>query len=1052
MKKYVLLLSLVCSTITGFSQLLSWSPAFPVESTTSLTITMDPTKGNAGLNGYTPTSDVYIHTGVITNLSTTPTNWRYVKFNQNFNTPNGLLQASYNAGTNRWSFTINSNLRTYYGITNPGETIQKIAILFRNGAGTRVQRNIDGSDMYIPINPVGLAARLTNPLKQPTFIPIPEPISRTVGSTISFTGASNDLCDLQLLFNGNVVQTALGAQTVTANPTITTPGTQTLVLNANDGVDTRRDTIRFFVPAANNIVGLPAGVRDGINYEANNTAVTFVLYAPNKNRVSLIGDLPGSNWSEQLQYQMNKTPDGNYYWLRVTGLTPGVEYSFQYLVDGAIRIADPYCEKIQDPWNDQFIPAATFPNLKAYPTGFTNGIVGIVQTAQPVYNWQTTNYVRPDKRNIMIYELLLRDFLAAPNWQNLKDTLSYLKRLGITALKIMPFNEFEGNISWGYNPMHYFAPDKFYGTKNKLKEFIDFCHANGMAVIMDIALNHSFGLSPMVQLYWDAANNRPASNNPWYNPVAKHAFNVGFDFNHESLATRYFFSRVVEHWLVEYKLDGFRFDLSKGFTQNQTCDNNGENCNVGSWSAYDQSRVNIWNRYYDTLQLKSPGSYVILEHFADNSEENVLEDRGMMFWGNMNTSFSQAAMGYTTDWNFQYGIHVNRGWQNPHLITFAESHDEERVMYKLLNFGNNNPGVYNTRILDTALQRMELISTFLFAIPGPKMLWQFGEVGFDYSINYCPSNGTVVSTCRTDPKPVRWDYYTQTDRRKLYDVNRAMMQLRKNPLYSNLFITGNIGWDLGGAVKWLRVSQGITGIMVVGNFDVATQTGSFTFPFGGTWYNYFQPGQTFNATGFPQSITLAPGEYRVFLSSFVVVPVDILSFTGQNNGGTNLLKWSVQNEQDLAYYELQRSDDGVDFVSVSDITATGRSSYDYTDDISRVYAPVLYYRLRCVDRDGNYKFSNVVRINVGKTAWFADASPNPFGEQLNIRIQSPVQERAMMQVTDMSGRIILTRSVMLQKGFNILQLPEAANMQSGLYNVNILTSADRISIRAMKVK
>ena len=52
-----------------------------------------------------------------------------------------------------------------------------------------------------------------------------------------------------------------------------------------------------------------------------------------------------------------------------------------------------------------------------------------------------------------------------------------------------------------------------------MKEFIDVCHGQGIAVVMDIALNHSFGLSPMVQLYWDAVNNRPAANNPWFNPV-----------------------------------------------------------------------------------------------------------------------------------------------------------------------------------------------------------------------------------------------------------------------------------------------------------------------------------------------------------------------------------------------------------------------------------------------------------------------------------------------------------------------------------------------------
>jgi 1,4-alpha-glucan branching enzyme len=195
----------------------------------------------------------------------------------------------------------------------------------------------------------------------------------------------------------------------------------------------------------------------------------------------------------------------------------------------------------------QYISASTYPNLKAYPTGKTSGIVSLLQTAKPVFNWQTTNFTRPDKRNLVIYELLIRDFVATQNFQTVKDTLSYLKRLGVNAIEIMPFNEFEGNDSWGYNPSFYFAPDKAYGTETAVRQFVDECHRQGIAVIMDMVLNHSFGSSPMVQLYWDAANNQPAANSPWFNQVATHPFNVGYDFNHEAQATKDFVDRVVEH-------------------------------------------------------------------------------------------------------------------------------------------------------------------------------------------------------------------------------------------------------------------------------------------------------------------------------------------------------------------------------------------------------------------------------------------------------------------------------------------------------------------------
>jgi len=126
--------------------------------------------------------------------------------------------------------------------------------------------------------------------------------------------------------------------------------------------------------------------------------------------------------------------------------------------------------------------------------------------------------------------LLVRDFVAAQNWQTVKDSVAYLKKLGVNAIEVMPFNEFEGNNSWGYNPDFYFAPDKAYGTETALKEFIDECHLQGIAVIMDMVMNHAFGSSPTVQMYWNSALNRPAANNPWHNGVAKHPFNVGYKF------------------------------------------------------------------------------------------------------------------------------------------------------------------------------------------------------------------------------------------------------------------------------------------------------------------------------------------------------------------------------------------------------------------------------------------------------------------------------------------------------------------------------------------
>lgn len=850
MKRLILLLFTVLMAFCSQAQLLSLTPNFPLDNST-LVITMDATKGNQGLKDYATPSDVYMHLGVTTNLSSPASQWKYTL--TTWATTNPTYQAIY-LGNNKYQFTIN-DIRTFFSVP-VGETIKTVNVLFRNGAGNKAQRNSDASDMYIPVYAAGqLAVRIDTPLREPRFIPFPETITKGIGDNIFVNAVSSQTADvLNLKFNGTTFQTASNANALSGTSgNIIASGNQQIIAEAIVGVNTVRDTINFFVAPPANQAALPSNVRDGINYISSDSAV-LVLFAPGKSRVSLIGDF--NNWTEQTEYQMNITPDGRRYWLGVGKLTTGQEYGFQYLVNGTLRIGDPYCEKILDPNDDPSI-GATYPGLKTYPTGKTTGNVSILQTSKPAYNWQVTNFSRPDKRKMVIYELLVRDFVANHDWKTLRDTLNYLKNLGVNAIELMPINEFEGNLSWGYNPSYYLAPDKYYGPENDLKMFIDSCHKKGIAVIMDIALNHSCGESPLVQLYWDAVNNRPAANNPWYNTVAKHAYNVCYDFNHESDSTKYFVNRVVEHWLTNYKIDGFRWDLSKGFTQNQTCDNNGGNCNVVSWGNYDQSRINIWNSIYNKMQTVAPGTYCILEHFADNSEEVVLSNNEMLLWGNANYSYNQATLGFSTEWDFGgASIYTFRGWSKPGLVAYAESHDEERTMYKNLQFGNSS-GSYNVKDPVTALRREEMAASFNMMTPGPRMIWQFEELGYDVSIDF---NG------RTGNKPIKWEYFTDVNRKRLYNVFAGLIGLRNQ--YPNAFISGGITASLGSGFKVLQVSHADLNVTVIGNFDVVQQTANVTFQKSGSWYSYLT-GESFSATGASQSITLQPGEYYVYLDRVV---------------------------------------------------------------------------------------------------------------------------------------------------------------------------------------
>lgn len=853
MRKMLLVIVLLMTASSAVhSQLLSTDIAFPTDAGT-VVITMDATKGNKGLQGFTDA--VYLHTGVITSASTSSSDWKYVKGSWGTASAPVATRPDPVNKPNIWQVTI-ANIRSFYGVP-AGEQILRISILFRNQAGTLVQRNIDGSDMYIKIYAASeLAVKFTSPAMQPTFNPIPEPV--TYGAppfAVPFTAVASKNVNLSIRFNGVSIASANAAQTLNGSANVTSTCEQQLIAIAEDNGTFVRDTFNFFVPQASNPTGArPAGRRDGITFEDNNTKAVLILYAPLKNKVAVVGDF--NNWQQTCSGQMKK--DGDYFWTEITGLTPGTPYRFQYIVDDIIRIADPYSELVLDPNNDRFISAETYPNMPAYPTGkTTGGIVGVMTPGEVAYNWTSNSYVRPDKKDLMVYELLVRDFVSTHSWQTLKDTLNYIKNLGFNAVHLLPFNEFDGNESWGYNPMYFFAPDKYYGTKNALKAFVDQAHNLGIAVIQDAVLNHATGQSALATMWWNPTLNQTAANNPYFYETAQHPFNVFHDFNHNVEPTKYHTARFIRHWLSEYRIDGFRWDLSKGFTTNFTTD-------VNSWNQYNQGRINIWQRYYDTMQAVSPGSYCILEHLGNDDEEAELAKRGMMLWGIMHAQFAQNTKGFSSGSDINRAFWKNRNFWNdvsfndkPHLITYAESHDEQRIMYDNINSGNSSNAAHNVRDTTTGLNRTEALAAVLMGLPGPKMIWQFGELGYDFDINF---NG------RTGNKPIRWDYYQQLRRKRLYETYAAMARLRNQ--FKTTFRTPNLalGTNLGSSlVKTIVVDDPALKYVVVANFDVLQQTPTVTFPANGTFYDYTNGG-TITVSGNQQAVTLQPGQYKVYIN------------------------------------------------------------------------------------------------------------------------------------------------------------------------------------------
>lgn len=601
-----------------------------------------------------------------------------------------------------------------------------------------------------------------------------------------------------------------------------------------------------FVPAAIKNAPLPNGMEAGINV-VNSSTVTLVLYDKDKNGAHkdfahVVGDFNQWKLSNDKSSQMFRDDASGCWWITLEGLDPTKEYAFQYYVGTkageTIRLADAYCHKILDPDNDKFIAASTYPDEKDYPQGGI-GIVSVFKTVKDSYTWKVNNFSVKDKDNLVVYELLVRDFTSTGDLNGVMSKLDYLKSLGINAIELMPVQEFDGNDSWGYNPCFFFAMDKAYGTDKMYKDFIDACHAKGIAVILDVVYNHATGSHPFAKLYWDSKVNKTASNNPWFNVDAPHPYSVFHDFNHESPLVRTFVKRNLKFLLDEYHLDGFRFDLTKGFTQKSSTESTA--------SAYDASRIAILKDYNAAIKAVNDKAVVIMEHFCDDKEEKELSLDGIKVWRNLNNAYCQSGMSWSENSDF------SRLYTGTNAMTFGaymgymESHDEERVGYKVLTYGN---GDLKTNLVNR-LKSLSTNAAFFFTVPGPKMIWQFGEMAYDVSIDV---NG------RTGKKPLHWEYQTQN--KVLVDTYTKLIALRND--YPSLFTANaELTWKVGvsdwanGRTLTLKSIDGKE-VRVVGNFT--TKAFSYTTP-AGIWYDYLGDGSQIKAQ---ENITIPAHEFRLY--------------------------------------------------------------------------------------------------------------------------------------------------------------------------------------------
>ena len=634
-------------------------------------------------------------------------------------------------------------------------------------------------------------------------------------------------------------------------------------------VTDNRHTLEHQAPVEESV---PDGCIYGINYGADGTSVTLVFAAYNKawwneqqgskttrcfDYCYLIGDF--NDWLPSQEYAMKWDKETGAWWYTLTGLDPTREYMFQYLIgkndadaqkDGIatqMRLADPFTTIVYTQ-DDQYIPSSTYPGMPDYPSN-TSGIVSAFCISPEEYVWQhDDDYEIKDENDMLIYELLLRDFSESGDLKGAMEHLEYLKELGVDAVELMPVQEFDSNDSWGYNPYSHFALDKTYGTREQYKEFIDACHGLGMAVFIDVVYNHMTGNATMTKLFWNPKTNNVSEENPWFNEFAPAGYKVFQDMNHGNQFVRDYVTRSLGYLITEYHVDGFRFDVSGSF----------------NWTDDDPvgQRKEVFEYYYNSLVKTAsdagrPKPVVILEHWQGEDEEKYLASLGMHCWRNTNYAYRQCAMGYASDSDLRNVWSGSNGMSHGGYVSYMESHDEERMQASILSYAT---APFKEDVSER-VRRNALAAAFCLTVPGPKMLWQFQELGYDVSID---SGG------RTSRKPVHWDYYDDPARRAVYEHYSDLMEFRHdNPefFYWDSKFSWKVGYDNWTTGRFITCTSpdGSKSFVVAGNFDSQSRRLYVEVPSEGTWTNYQDPTDTYTASaaGDRIAVDLGQGEYML---------------------------------------------------------------------------------------------------------------------------------------------------------------------------------------------
>lgn len=766
-KSFLLLVLCVLACLPAArAQIVTTTPSPLQEDSKNVEIYFHADKGNKGLMNVPSTTAVYAHTGVcVTDAGGNTTQWKYAPVWLD-NSPKYQLQY---VEANLWKLVI-GDIRTYYGVA-PEETVTRLCFVFRNGNGTKEGKGEGNTDIFVDVLDSGFQLALSKNIEGNIV---------TAGSpTVTFTASTTQAADITLSVDGTAIGQVKNNTLLNASYTFSKVGNFEVKATATSKGQTIEESMTIVYARASKPSTATLAPM-GLTKNADGS-YTFCLAAPQKSDAMVIGswnDYQANN--DYVMDYIDRNVEGanvRYFQITLPASVTGNEFGYYYLVDNAKAVGDPYARLILDPSNDKYISETVYPGLPPYPEGIVPANTAVAWHGDNMlaYDWKVKNFKGAAKDNLVIYELLFRDFTGTEGKadgngtvRRAIDKLGYIKDLGVNAIELLPVNEFNGNNSWGYNPNFYFAIDKAYGTPQDYKEFIDKCHELDIAVILDVVFNQADWLHPWYMLY-------STGSNPFFNASAPHAYSVLNDWNQGYPLVQQQWKDMLKFWLTEYKVDGFRFDLVKGLGNNDSYANSGDS----GTNAYNASRVARMKSLHDAMREVNPDAYFINENLAGAKEENEMAADGELNWANVNNAGCQYAMGYQSDSDLSRMWALRDSRTAGSTVAYLESHDEQRLAYKQDQWGAS--GVKGNH--KVSMQRCGSAAAQMILVPGTHMIWMFSEMG--NAQNTKDNNGGN----NTSPKIVNWNLLNDPDNAGLVKNYTELINIRLG--YPELFAAGS---------------------------------------------------------------------------------------------------------------------------------------------------------------------------------------------------------------------------------------------------------------------